>query len=183
MKPSALPRMTHRHEGGLVVFMIGMTLNRWWRPDLWLPTFLSVKPMIDELNAERDKGMLGYRLLVGPGGPMILQYWESLDKLLAYATNPDASHRPRWAKFYRGRGFASKAVGIWHETYLIGKAESLYVGTPEMGLPRATTVVPVPKNSLRDRLGTPPSGEAPRAPEAHPQERTPEHQQTLSTDT
>lgn len=30
-------RMTHRHDGELVVFLIGMRVNRWYRPDLWLP--------------------------------------------------------------------------------------------------------------------------------------------------
>ena len=30
-------RMTHRYDGELVVFHIGMQINRPWRPDQWLP--------------------------------------------------------------------------------------------------------------------------------------------------
>jgi hypothetical protein len=145
--------MTHRHEGELVVFMVGMTLNKWWRVDLWLPTFLAMKPMIEELAAEPSRGMLGFRLLLGPRGPMVVQYWDSLDKLLAYAKATDAAHLPRWAKFNRSAGLAKGAVGIWHETFLVDKAESLYIGTPEMGLPRATEVIAVTNNSARERIG------------------------------
>lgn len=45
-------RMTHRHEGELVVFHIGMQINRWWRPDLWLPTFFAMPPMLRELSID-----------------------------------------------------------------------------------------------------------------------------------
>ncbi len=42
-------RMTHDHDGELVVFLIGMRINRWWRPDLWLPVFNAMPPMLAEL--------------------------------------------------------------------------------------------------------------------------------------
>jgi hypothetical protein len=145
--------MTHQHEGELVVFMLGMTINKWWRVDLWLPTLFAVTPMIDELKDDPDRGMLGFRLVIGSRGPVIIQYWGSLDKLLAYATAKDATHLPRWTKFTRSKGLAKGAVGIWHETFLVDKAESLYIGTPEMGLARATEVVTVTKNSARERIG------------------------------
>jgi len=35
-------RMTHDSHGDLVVFLIGMRINKPWRPDLWLPVFLAV---------------------------------------------------------------------------------------------------------------------------------------------
>ena len=35
-------RMTHRHEGPLVVFHIGMTINRWTRPRQWWPVAAAV---------------------------------------------------------------------------------------------------------------------------------------------
>ena len=35
-------RFTHRHSGDLVVFLIGMRINRPWRPDLWLPAFIAM---------------------------------------------------------------------------------------------------------------------------------------------
>ena len=32
-------RMTHDYDGDLVVFLIGMRINKPWQPDLWLPVF------------------------------------------------------------------------------------------------------------------------------------------------
>jgi hypothetical protein len=145
-------RSTHRHEGELVVFLIGMTVNRWWRPDLWLPTFLAMRPKLVELTRNPDWGMLGYRLTLERTGPTLIQYWSSLDKLYAYASDKDAVHRPAWAKFNKSAGLARGVAGVWHETFLVDKAESIYVGTPEMGLARFTEQVPVTRNSARERI-------------------------------
>lgn len=45
-------------------------------------------------------------------------------------------------------------VGIWHETFVIARAESVYVGMPPTGLAKATSTVPVIARSDRaaDRL-------------------------------
>ena len=51
-------RMTHRHEGELVVFHIGMQINKWWRPDLWLPVFSAMPRMLRELSIDKDSGLL-----------------------------------------------------------------------------------------------------------------------------
>jgi hypothetical protein len=40
-------------------------------------------------------------------------------------------------------------VGIWHETFQVARAESIYVGMPPSGLGAATTLVPVGKRSDR----------------------------------
>lgn len=136
-----------------MVFLIGMTINKWWRPDLWLPAFLAMRPMLVELTKEPRWGLLGYRLTFERRGPTLIQYWSSLDKLYAYASDKDAVHRPAWAKFNRSAGKASGAAGVWHETYLVDKAESVYVGTPTMGLAKFTQEVPVTRNSARERIG------------------------------
>lgn len=73
-------RMTHRHDGPLVVFHIGMTINRWHRPDLWWPTFAAMPGMLAELAKDPDSGLLGYRMLIGRRGPTLIQYWESTDR-------------------------------------------------------------------------------------------------------
>ena len=44
---------------------------------------------------------------------------------------------------------APGAVGIWHETFLVDRAESVYVSTKPMGLPKATEVVEVGKRQDR----------------------------------
>ena len=144
-------RMTHRHDGSLVVFHIGMTINRWHRPDLWWPVFAAMPGMLAELSKDPDSGLLGYRLLVGRRGPTVIQYWESTDKLYAYAGRPDARHRPAWAAFNRRSRRADGAVGVWHETYRVDGAESVYVSTPVMGLAAATESVPVGARSDRAR--------------------------------
>lgn len=140
-------RMTHRHEGPLVVFHIGMTINRWMRPRQWWPVAAAMGPMLAELSADPDSGLLGYRSLIGRGGPLVIQYWDSTEKLYAYASDPGARHRPAWAAFNQRARAAEGAVGIWHETFLVERAESIYVGTPTMGLAAATAAVPVGRRS------------------------------------
>jgi hypothetical protein len=135
-----------------VDFLIGMTINKWWRPDLWLPTLLAMQPMLRELEREPSWGMVGYRPVLELRGPTLIQYWTSLDKLYAYASHKDAEHRPAWTKFNRSAGKAKGAVGVWHETFLVDKAESIYVGTPAIGLARFTKQVPVTRNSARERI-------------------------------
>jgi hypothetical protein len=136
-------RMTHRHEGELVVFHIGMQINRWWRPDLWMPLMGDMPRMLRELSVDPDSGLLGFEMLLGSGGPYLVQYWSSIDKLYAYASNPAQEHRPAWTRFNKRARKASDAVGIWHETFLVERAESIYVSTKPMGLPKATELVPV----------------------------------------
>lgn len=136
-------RMTHRHEGELVVFHIGMQINHWWRPDLWLPAFTDMPRMLRELMTDADSGLLGFELLFGSGGPYVVQYWSSIDKLYAYASSPAQEHRPAWTRFNKRARKATGAVGIWHETFLVDRAESIYVATKPMGLPKATELVEV----------------------------------------
>jgi len=146
-------RMTHRYDGELVVFHIGMQINRWWRPDLWLPAFVAMPRMLKELSSDPDSGLMGYTLLLGRGGPYVVQYWSSIDKLYDFASNPAQPHRPAWTRFNRMARKVPGAVGIWHETFMVERAESMYVSTRPMGLPGATEVVPVTArhNRARDR--------------------------------
>jgi len=150
-------RFTHRHSGDLVVFLIGMRINRPWRPDLWLPVFLAMPRMLTELFREPGSGLLGCRFALGAGGPVIVQYWDSVDKLYAYASAPQSEHRPAWAAFNRQARKVPKAVGIWHETFQVSRAESMYVSMPTEGLAQATELLPVGPGShqAKDRLSNP----------------------------
>lgn len=136
-------RMTHRHDGELVVFLIGMTINKPWRPDLWLPVFRAMPRMLRELGKAEDSGLLGHRLTFEGRNPTLIQYWNSLEKLYAYASTVDAEHWPAWKAFNRRAARAADAVGIWHETYLSRYTETVYVNTPELGLAKFTEVVPL----------------------------------------
>ena len=148
-------RMTHDYDGELVVFLIGMRINKPWRPDLWLPVFNGMPKMLAELSKDKDSGLLGYRLTLGAGGPLVVQYWSSHEKLYAYASERNAAHRPAWAAFNRLARKAPGAVGIWHETYLVGRAETIYAGMPVSGLAAATSSVPVARRgeTAAERLG------------------------------
>ncbi len=144
-------RMTHQHSGELVVFLIGMRINRWWRVDQWLPVFLAMPKMLAELSRDSSSGFLGYRLTFGAGGPVVVQYWSSSDALYAYAGNPQAEHRPAWTRFNGQARKVPGAVGIWHETFQVERAESVYVYMPVSGLAKATEAIPVRSNSARAR--------------------------------
>jgi hypothetical protein len=144
--------MTHDYDGDLVVFLIGMRINKPWRLDLWLPVFSAMPAMLAELSKDKDSGLLGYRLTLGAGGPLVVQYWNSIDKLYAYASDLSAAHRPAWTAFNRRIRKAPGAVGIWHETYLVERAESIYSGIPVSGLAAATSAVPVARRGETARL-------------------------------
>jgi hypothetical protein len=148
-------RTTHEYDGDLVLYLIGMRINKPWRPDLWLPMFNAMPGMLAELSKDKDSGLLGYRLTIGAGGPLVVQYWSSVEKLYAYASERNAAHRPAWAAFNRRARKAPGAVGIWHETYVVDRAESIYAGMPVSGLAAATSSVPVARRgeSAKERLG------------------------------
>lgn len=167
-------RSTHHHDGDLVVFLIGMTINKAWRPDLWLPSFVAMPRMLRELSREEDSGLLGYRLFLEGINPVVVQYWDSLDKLYDYASKAGAEHRPAWKAFNRRAAKDPRAVGIWHETFTIDRAESVYNGTPPLGLAKFTARVPIDqaRTGARARLAavrrTTPNPEASGAPQAEP---------------
>ncbi|WP_150957994.1 DUF4188 domain-containing protein [Microbacterium testaceum] len=144
-------RMTHRWDDELAVFHIGMTINKWWRPDHWMPLMSDMPKMLTELATDPESGLLGFTMLFGSRGPYLVQYWSSLDKLYAYASAPSHEHRPAWTRFNRRARKAPGAVGIWHETHVVERAETIYVATPAMGLPKATAIVPVASRHDRAR--------------------------------
>jgi len=147
-------RMTHNYDGELVVFLIGMRINQPWRPDLWWPVFQAMPGMLTELEKDKESGLLGSRLTFSPRAPWLVQYWSSRDKLYEYASNLDATHRPAWTRFNKMARKAPGAVGIWHETFQVSSAESVYVHLPPIGLARATDLVPVARkgDSARERV-------------------------------
>lgn len=150
-------RMTAAHEGGVVVFLIGMRVNSFAAVSSWWPVAKEMGPMLAELRRDPDSGLLGCKMLRGGMREFyIVQYWESEEKLLAYASAPDRHHRPAWAAFNRRLREGRGKVGFWHETYVVpaGRHESIYMNMPAYGLAEATGVVPVGRRGDRaaDRL-------------------------------
>ena len=135
-------RMTARIDGEIVVFLIGMRINRFWKVHKWLPVARAMPRMIAELAAAPEHGFLGAEQWFG-NPTIMLQYWRSFEALERYAKNRSAQHLPAWAAFNRAVGSGGD-VGIWHETYRVrpGDYECIYNNMPLFGLARATTAVP-----------------------------------------
>ncbi len=147
MTAIARGRWTHEHSGDLTVFVIGMRINRFWRPDAWWPVVAAMPPMLAELSQDPGSGFLGYQMAAGLRGPILVQYWRTPEDVYRYASDREAAHRPAWAAFNKRLRKVPGAVGIWHETYQVAKAESVYVDMPRVGLAAAATAVPVTRRT------------------------------------
>ena len=156
-------RRTAQIDGEFVIFLIGARLNAGWK--LWRYRWVAsaMSAMIAELEAHPELGFLGVESFC-IRRTLMVQYWRSLDQLMAYARNRDAVHFPAWARFNREIG-SNGDVGIWHETYVIkpGEYECVYNNMPAYGLARFTKSVPAEGNRLsaRGRLGRSDGGDAP----------------------
>src|SRR4030095_4320873 len=133
--------MTAQIEGEVVVFLIGMRINRAWKIHKWLPVALAMPRMLRELEQASESGLLGFESWVGRT-TITLQYWRSFEHLERYAKDPGSHHRPAWAAFNRAVG-SNGDVGIWHETYRVrpGDYECVYNNMPLFGLAKATRAV------------------------------------------
>lgn len=125
-------------DGDFVVFLIGMRFNQPWRVDKWLPILLAMPRMLRYLSRDPSKGLLGYRSVLETRGVTVVQYWRSPEHLMRFARSGDDPHLAAWRRFNRRVG-ATRAVGIWHETYPLaaGPVESLYGNMPRYGLAAA----------------------------------------------
>ncbi|TWD80545.1 uncharacterized protein DUF4188 [Kribbella amoyensis] len=142
-------RQTAVYDGELVVFLIGMRVNSWRALKQWLPVARAMGPMLRELTADPDSGLLGFRNFFGLRDSTMIQYWESFEKLQAFAADPGRAHRPAWTNFYR-LSYQGAKVGIWHETYVVpaGRTETIYGNMPLHGLGKVAGVVPVNRRGV-----------------------------------
>lgn len=148
-------RMAAQIDGDFIVFLIGMRINKVWKPHKWLPAFMAMPRMLKELDAlpREETGFLGHN---GLSLSTIVQYWRSFDHLEAYARSRDHAHFPAWIEFNKTMKDSRGDVGIWHETYLIkaGQYEAVYSGMPAHGLGRISDLVPATgtRKDARSRL-------------------------------
>lgn len=136
-------RYTAQTDKPVVLFLIGMRFNKLWRVDKWAWFLRTMPAMLAELEKKPETGMLWYRSHISGRYLTVQQYWESFDKLLAYAHDKSGEHFPAWARFNRQLA-DDGSVGIWHETYLVkpGTFECVYGNMPLFGLAAATSHVP-----------------------------------------
>ncbi|WP_218508605.1 DUF4188 domain-containing protein [Variovorax sp. dw_308] len=138
-----------------VVFMIGMRINSLVMVHKWLPVATAMPRMIKELYEKPESGFLHAESWFGRTTIMV-QYWRTLDQLLAYARNKEAVHLPAWRAFNKAVG-TNGSVGIWHETYVAspGTYENIYVNMPPFGLGKVGSVYPAMagKQTAASRMG------------------------------
>ena len=73
-------RMTAEIDGDVVVFLIGMRINRMWKIHRWLPVAMAMPRMLRELQADPDSGLLGFQSWFGNPN-IFVQYWRSFEHL------------------------------------------------------------------------------------------------------
>lgn len=86
----------------VVVFVIGMRINKPLKVGLWWPVFNGMGKMLKYLAERPEKGLLAYRVSALP--PFVLQYWRSFDDLERFARNNDDPHLEPWRRFNRKVG-------------------------------------------------------------------------------
>ncbi|MGP1909387.1 DUF4188 domain-containing protein [Metabacillus sp. JX24] len=152
-KVSAGRYTTDNHEN-IVVFLIGMRVNKRLALHKWLPVFFAMPGMIRELYMNKNElGFLSMESYFGLRTTVMIQYWRSTEDLLAYARSE--KHMTAWKNFNQKVG-SNPSVGIYHETYEVkaGNYESIYGNMPPYGLGKALNVIPVEASraSAKQRL-------------------------------
>lgn len=128
-------RLCAEAPGEVVVFAIGMRINKLWRVWRWFPVFMAMPKMLKEQEVDPAIGLLSTRLTFGLRNIGVLQHWRSAEHLHAFAHAAGGTHVAAWKRFNARIG-TSGDVGIWHETYVVPAAamESVYVNMPRYGL-------------------------------------------------
>ena len=136
-------RFTAHLEEPVVVFLIGMRINRLRAVGKWLPVLREMGPMLQTLYRHPEKGLLHAETFLMWRGVVMVQYWRSFEALEHFARSKDDPHAAAWQRFMRNVG-GGGTVGIFHETYVLqpGAAEAIYGNMPVFGLAAATNHVP-----------------------------------------
>lgn len=147
-------RVTAVTDEGVVVFLIGMRINNFFAFRKWVPVFMAMGKMLPELYKNPQLGFKSYQMWFSRT-LILVQYWESAEKLFEYAKATESEHLPAWKAFNQAAR-TSDAVGIWHETYVVpkGGVENMYVNMPTFGFGKVGELVPATgkRNSAKDRL-------------------------------
>ncbi|HLQ70327.1 MAG TPA: DUF4188 domain-containing protein [Bacillota bacterium] len=156
MKHIHTGRFTTENDSKVVVFLIGMRMNRRLAIHKWLPVFLAMPKMVKELYTHQEKlGFLSTEMYFGLRTTVMIQYWRSVEDLMDYAKGK--KHLTAWKNFNQKVG-NTESVGIYHETYEVqpGKYESVFGNMPLYGLAKAKKHIPITKEIItaRKRLNT-----------------------------
>lgn len=144
-------------EGEVVVFLIGMRVNRLLQVWKWLPVAMAMPRMLIELAKHPELGLLARPATFVSGRTVLLvQYWRSFEELERYSRANDLAHLPAWRSFNK-RVRDNGTVGIYHETYRVpvDRIETIYGNMPPFGLGAAlgSSKVGSGAQSAAERLG------------------------------
>jgi fumigallin biosynthesis monooxygenase-like protein len=157
-------RVSAEIEGDFVVFLIGARVNRWWKLPFHLWFGATMPKMIAELENDPASGFLGHQSY---SFGIMVQYWRSVEQLVAYARSRDEAHYPYWVKFNKLLG-SSGDIGIWHETFIVraGQYEAIYNHMPLYGLGKVGRLLDSTgrRASATGRLGRSDGTDAPLTP-------------------
>ena len=139
-------RYTAEMTEPFVVFLIGLRVNKFWPVKRWWTEASAMQPMMETLNNNPDKGLLGAETFfrLWPLETCMVSYWRSFEDLTRFARDENAPHWRPWQQFRKSVG-DNGTVGIWHETYRINPAdyECIYGNMPAFGLAEATNHIPI----------------------------------------
>lgn len=149
----------------VVVFLIGMRVNRWRRLRSWLPVFVAMPGMLRELQSDPDSGLLGARTYWSGRVFLVVQYWRDAETLGRYARDGQRRHAPAWARWNKSGVPGSGDVGIFHETYVVPRdaVENRYANMPPIGLGAAYPTVDRADRRRRTRADRRVGGAGPSA--------------------
>ncbi|GGA93140.1 DUF4188 domain-containing protein [Ornithinibacillus halotolerans] len=147
-------RFTTDNNKDIVVFLIGMRINKRLAFRKWLPVMKAMPPMIRELYTNKEElGFLSLESFLGLRTTVLITYWRSTEDLLAYAKGN--KHLTAWREFNKKIG-DNEAVGVYHETYTIpnGNYEAVYRNMPIYGLGKAMPhkIITPEKSTAKKRL-------------------------------
>lgn len=128
----AINRTTAIPEDGVILFIVGMRINKIWAIHKWIPVMIAMPRMLVEQIKNREIGVIGTpRTFVSGRLIQVQQYWKNYDLLEKYAKDPNSNHLPAWRAFNKAAR-KNNSVGIYHETYLIkrGANENIYGNLP-----------------------------------------------------
>lgn len=149
-------RMSADPHDEVVVFMLGMRINKAWKVHRWFWIVVAMPRMLRELAQHPELGLLKVHNGLLSGHPVVVCYFRSPEHLYRFAKDPTNTHLDAWRRFNRSIR-DSGDVGIWHETYRVApdRVETIYSNMPAWGMGAATEVVPAGRrgNSAEYRAG------------------------------
>lgn len=144
-------RMTAELDGGFVIYINGMRLNKLRAVHKYLLAGLKAAQMFKELEQDPDSGFLGYLpAYMSLRSGAAIQYWRSLEDIRRFAQDPDDLHVPAW-KWYNETVGNNGELGFWAELYVIdeGNYETFYRNMYPVGLGEFGEFVPMSEHHRR----------------------------------